>query len=114
LIFVFVSDINFEYFMVNDNFSYILGVILRGDKTREEVIETIHEYLRNKAEAIRAGTIPLEKFVITKSLTKSPEAYTDAKNHPHVQVALAMKRKVCCSFFPCQVHNEINFSSIRK
>jgi hypothetical protein len=86
--------------MVNDNFffSYILGVILRGDKTREEVIETIHEYLRNKAEAIRAGTIPLEKFVITKSLTKPPEAYTDAKNQPHVQVALAMKRKVCCFF----------------
>jgi DNA polymerase alpha subunit A len=72
----------------------VLSIILRGDKTCEETVEAIHEYLRTKAEAIRAGTIPVEKFVITKSLTKAPETYTDAKNQPHVQVALAMKRKV--------------------
>ena len=30
----------------------------------------------------------LDKFVITKQLTKRPEDYPDAKNQPHVQVAL--------------------------
>ncbi len=32
--------------------------------------------------------IPLGKFIITKQLTKRPEDYPDAKNQPHVQVAL--------------------------
>ena len=35
-----------------------------------------------------AGQVPLNKFVITKQLTKRPEDYPDAKNQPHVQVAL--------------------------
>ena len=33
----------------------------------------------------------LDKFVITKQLTKRPEDYPDAKNQPHVQVALRRK-----------------------
>lgn len=37
-------------------------------------------------EEMRKGEIALEKFVITKSLTKPPEDYPDAKNQPHVQV----------------------------
>ncbi|RXH75354.1 hypothetical protein DVH24_030075 [Malus domestica] len=37
-------------------------------------------------------TVALEKYVITKSLTKPPEAYPDAKNQPHVQVALRLKQ----------------------
>lgn len=36
---------------------------------------------------MRNGQIPLEKYVITKSLTKSPEAYPDARNQPHVEVS---------------------------
>jgi DNA polymerase alpha subunit A len=32
--------------------------------------------------------VPLNKFVITKQLTKRPDDYPDAKNQPHVQVAL--------------------------
>lgn len=32
--------------------------------------------------------MPLAKFVITKQLTKRPEDYPDARNQPHVQVAL--------------------------
>ncbi|KAF9611731.1 hypothetical protein IFM89_034914 [Coptis chinensis] len=34
---------------------------------------------------MRNGEIALEKYVITKTLTKPPEAYPDAKNQPHVQ-----------------------------
>lgn len=32
--------------------------------------------------------MPLNKFIITKQLTKQPSDYPDAKNQPHVQVAL--------------------------
>lgn len=35
--------------------------------------------------------MPVNKFVITKQLTKQPEDYPDAKNQPHVQVALRRK-----------------------
>lgn len=38
------------------------------------------------AEEMRKGEVPLKKYEITKSLTKPPEAYPDAKNQPHVQV----------------------------
>ena len=42
--------------------------------------------LRELKEKLDAGAIPLEKFVITKQLTKRPEDYPDASNQPHVQV----------------------------
>lgn len=38
-------------------------------------------------EDMRNGLIALEKYVITKSLTKPPEAYPDAKSQPHVEVS---------------------------
>ncbi len=41
--------------------------------------------------SLAAGELTLEKFVITKQLTKQPEQYPDAKNQPHVQVALRRK-----------------------
>jgi DNA polymerase elongation subunit (family B) len=40
-------------------------------------------------EQMRSGQIELEKYVITKSLTKAPEDYPDAKNQPHVQASVA-------------------------
>lgn len=38
-------------------------------------------------EEMRNGQIPLEKYVITKTLTKPPEAYPDARSQPHVEVS---------------------------
>ena len=35
--------------------------------------------------------MPMAKYIITKQLTKRPEDYPDAKNQPHVQVALRRK-----------------------
>ncbi|OWM66271.1 hypothetical protein CDL15_Pgr013488 [Punica granatum] len=42
-------------------------------------------------EEMRNGEVSLEKYIITKTLTKPPEAYPDAKNQPHVQVAQRLK-----------------------
>ena len=40
------------------------------------------------AERVRGRQVPLAKFLVTKQLTKRPEDYPDARNQPHVQVAL--------------------------
>lgn len=66
---------------------FCLDQILSG-KPREEVIGAIHEHLSNLGVSIREGKVPLNKFLVTKQLTKRPEDYPDAKNQPHVQVAL--------------------------
>ncbi|KNA17466.1 hypothetical protein SOVF_079750 [Spinacia oleracea] len=71
---------------------FCLSQILSGGSC-EDVVESIHSYLMKVAEEMRKGEVPLKKYEITKSLTKPPEAYPDAKNQPHVQVALRLKQK---------------------
>ena len=66
---------------------FSLDQILSG-KPREEVVAAIHEHLAALSSGVREGKLPLNKFIITKQLTKKPEDYPDAKNQPHVQVAL--------------------------
>ncbi|KAM2640329.1 hypothetical protein TB1_026726 [Malus domestica] len=70
---------------------FCLSQILSGGSC-EDVVESIHEALMKVQEEMRNGQVALEKYVITKSLTKPPEAYPDAKNQPHVQVALRLKQ----------------------
>ncbi|KAG8384365.1 hypothetical protein BUALT_Bualt04G0110500 [Buddleja alternifolia] len=90
---------------------FCLGQILSGGSC-EDVVEEIHNALMKVLfaafnidiiadyiyklcqvqEQMRNGQIPLEKYVITKTLTKPPEAYPDARSQPHVEVALRMKR----------------------
>ncbi|GLC52568.1 hypothetical protein PLESTB_000644200 [Pleodorina starrii] len=70
-----------------DEGNFALAAILSG-RNREEVVADIHTHLRSTAERLRAGQIPLGKFIIYKQLTKRPEDYPDARNQPHVQVAL--------------------------
>ncbi|KAF9175853.1 DNA polymerase alpha catalytic subunit [Mortierella sp. AD011] len=73
---------------------YVLTQILSSDnQDREQVVETIHSYLRTVGEETRNGLIPIEKFIVNKGLTKAPEDYADAKSQPHVQVALRRKSK---------------------
>lgn len=45
-----------------------------------------HVLIKQVQEDMRNGEVALEKYIITKSLTKPPEAYPD-KNQPHVQVS---------------------------
>ncbi|XP_074303278.1 DNA polymerase alpha catalytic subunit-like isoform X1 [Silene latifolia] len=70
---------------------YCLSQILSGGSC-DDVLESIHTHLLKVQEEMRNGQMGLEKFIITKSLTKPPEAYPDAKNQPHVQVALRLKQ----------------------
>nr|VDD25910.1 unnamed protein product [Brassica oleracea] len=59
----------------------------------EDVVEAIDNELVKIKEEMRNGQVALEKYVITKALTKSPEAYPDSKSQPHVQVALRMRQR---------------------
>ncbi|KAL6007618.1 hypothetical protein ACLOJK_033117 [Asimina triloba] len=70
---------------------FCLSQILSGGSC-EDVVESIHSSLIKVQEEMRNGEIVLDKYVITKSLTKPPEDYPDAKNQPHVQVALRLKQ----------------------
>ncbi|GAA0171134.1 DNA metabolism protein [Lithospermum erythrorhizon] len=70
---------------------FCLSQILSGSSC-EAVVESIHNSLMKVQEDMRNGQIELEKYIITKSLTKPPEAYPDAKSQPHVEVALRLKR----------------------
>ncbi|XP_031475754.1 DNA polymerase alpha catalytic subunit [Nymphaea colorata] len=70
---------------------FCLGEILSGGSC-EDVVESIHGRLMKVQEEMRNGEIELDKYVIMKTLTKLPEEYPDAKNQPHVQVALRMKQ----------------------
>lgn len=49
---------------------------------------SFHGYLTfdQDQEKMKNGEIDLRKYEITKTLTKPPKDYPDAKNQPHVQV----------------------------
>ena len=72
-----------------DTGEYILDHILSGQE-REETVSKIHEHLEEIARKMRSNELPLEKYVITKGLSKHPDQYPDAKSQPHVQVARMM------------------------
>ncbi|XP_027078338.2 DNA polymerase alpha catalytic subunit [Coffea arabica] len=70
---------------------FCLSQILSGGSC-EDVVESIHDSLVKIQDDMRRGQIELEKYIITKTLTKAPEAYPDAKSQPHVEVALRLRR----------------------
>ncbi|ELR17510.1 DNA polymerase (pol2), putative [Acanthamoeba castellanii str. Neff] len=70
----------------------VLDEIMSG-KPRQDVVSGIHSYLTHMGSQIKSGRISLEKFVITKCLSKDPDAYPDKKGLPHVQVALKLRQQ---------------------
>ncbi|CAM9805696.1 unnamed protein product [Phaeothamnion confervicola] len=70
---------------------FAVGRILSGEP-RETVVDAIHDHVAALAAAVRAGTVPLEQFVITRGLNRAPHEYGNAAAEPHVQVALAMMK----------------------
>lgn len=67
--------------------SKLLNSILSG-KEAEEVISEIHQYLREVAESMRDGKVPVQKYTIYTKLGKAPREYPNADSMPQVQVAL--------------------------
>uniref|UniRef100_A0A0E0FW87 DNA polymerase n=1 Tax=Oryza nivara TaxID=4536 RepID=A0A0E0FW87_ORYNI len=75
---------------------FCLNQILSGGSC-DDVIESIHSSLLQVQEQMRGGQTELEKYIITKSLTKAPEDYPDAKNQPHVALRLKQNGYSGCS-----------------
>ena len=67
----------------------VLDHILSGDPI-DSVLDAVHTDLAQAAKDIRAGQIPLDKFIITKGLNKAPHEYPNSKGQPHVNVAQKM------------------------
>jgi DNA polymerase alpha subunit A len=72
-----------------DTGRYVTSQILSGQES-ETVVENIHAHLEELAAKMRDGSLPIEKYVITKGLSKHPNDYSDGKSQPHVQVAKMM------------------------
>lgn len=69
--------------------TFVVEQILSGNP-REEIVQSIHDYLSSLAAKIRSGELGLDAFVITKGLNKNPKDYPDCKGQAHLQVALRM------------------------
>merc|ERR1719464_27047 len=57
---------------------------------KEESVQWAHSFLEETGHEMDDQKVPLQRYVITKGLTKDPKDYPDAKNQPHVQVALRL------------------------
>eukprot|EP00932_Pfiesteria_piscicida_P003645 SRR837773.1355.p1 GENE.SRR837773.1355~~SRR837773.1355.p1 ORF type:complete len:761 (+),score=382.37 SRR837773.1355:765-3047(+) len=67
----------------------ILMKVLSGEG-KEEAVNWTHNFLQECAQEMDEGKVDLKRYIITKGLTKDPKDYPDAKNQPHVQVALRL------------------------
>ncbi|CAN0864074.1 DNA polymerase alpha catalytic subunit [Linum grandiflorum] len=85
---------------------FCLDQILSG-RSCEDVVESIHSYLMKVRDEMRSEQVELKQYVITKSLTKPPEAYPDAKNQPHVMVALRLKQSGYTT--GCSAHDTVPY-----
>lgn len=65
----------------------LLNEILSGEES-ELVVTRVHEHLREVAEKMREGAIPVQKYIIYTKLGKHPKDYPNADSMPQVQVAL--------------------------
>jgi DNA polymerase alpha subunit A len=75
-----------------DTGRYVTDQILSG-QDNETVVTNIHNHLEELATKMRNGDLPLEKYVITKGLSKHPNDYPDGKSQPHVHVAKMMLKE---------------------
>ncbi|XP_014473388.1 PREDICTED: DNA polymerase alpha catalytic subunit [Dinoponera quadriceps] len=66
--------------------------ILLCDQSSDTRLEQVVQILQNVAKSVKEGTAPMSSFVITKQLSKNPEAYPDKKQLSHVMVALRLNK----------------------
>ncbi|EAL66301.1 DNA polymerase alpha catalytic subunit [Dictyostelium discoideum AX4] len=78
--------------LTKDIGQWVLNLILGGEE-KIALFSLIKEYLESVQQQIKDNTLAVEKFIITKTLSKQPEEYNDADIQPHVQVALQMRAK---------------------
>ncbi|CAF0895230.1 unnamed protein product [Rotaria sordida] len=89
---------------------FVVSVILSGQSC-DDVLDKIHNRLRDLGDEMRAGKIDIEEYEINRQLSKDPSDYSDVKSLPHVQIAVRfntnstgrkMKRGDTISYIVCE------------
>ncbi|XP_054706235.1 DNA polymerase alpha catalytic subunit-like [Uloborus diversus] len=78
--------------LAKESGQFIIKEIL-SNKSKEDIVENIHQHLRTLGEEVSQGRKPLSDYIIYKQLTKNPEDYPNKKNLPHVLVAIRVNEK---------------------
>lgn len=89
--------IYFQRLILFKSFNYLVPFrkildILLCDQSSETRLEQVVQILQDVAKSVKEGTAPLSSFVITKQLSKNPDAYPDKKQLSHVMVALRLNK----------------------
>ncbi|KAK6589322.1 DNA polymerase alpha catalytic subunit [Cryptosporidium xiaoi] len=79
-----------DWSILTRNVSMQILNLIFSDETLENVITSILSTLEMLNESLNSNSIPLESYVITKTLTKLPQHYSDPFLLPHVIVAKRM------------------------
>jgi DNA polymerase I len=72
--------------LTGDTMRRIIEIVLKGDDVKEAV-----NYFRGVVKNLLEGNIDVDKLIITKTITKRPEAYVGVQ--PHVEVIKKMKER---------------------
>ncbi|CAB97239.2 DNA polymerase [Caenorhabditis elegans] len=70
----------------------VVDKILDASLTRDEMVSSIDDLLREIRAKLDSGTVPLEMFQISKQLTRNPEQYADVKAQCHAAVAQRLNK----------------------
>lgn len=65
----------------------VVDKILDAELSRDEMVLAIDDLLKNIRRQLDVGEVPLDKFQISKQLTRNPDQYTDVKTQSHAAVA---------------------------
>lgn len=84
----------------HDASNHFLNQLFSRTGNVEEAVGKVIVFLENLAKSVKEGAVDLQKYVITKSLTKKIEEYPDGKNLPHVQVAQRLRKTKDRTFAP--------------
>ncbi|CAP32014.2 Protein CBG13184 [Caenorhabditis briggsae] len=70
----------------------VVDKILDSSLSRDEMISSIDDLLRDIRQKLDSGTVPIEMFQISKQLTKNPDQYGDVKAQSHAAVAQRLNK----------------------
>ncbi|CAO4369560.1 unnamed protein product [Caenorhabditis nigoni] len=70
----------------------VVDKIMDSSLSRDEMISSIDDLLRDIRQKLDSGTVPIEMFQISKQLTKNPDQYGDVKAQSHAAVAQRLNK----------------------
>ncbi|CAD6199265.1 unnamed protein product [Caenorhabditis auriculariae] len=84
--------------LAKDIGSSVVDRILDANLSRDQLVASINELLKNIRAQLDAGAVPIELFQISKQLTRNPREYADLKSQPHASTAARLNESGKFSF----------------